>query len=305
MTNEIAIRDGFRLPDRQEVKDRLAAVQNFQALVKNSLVRGHDFGEIPGIKGVTLLKPGAEKIAKLMGLSDHYEVMDKLENWDTGLFSFTVKTKLVSMQTGEVVSEGIGESNTYESKYRYRWLWPDAAKKEYAPEELEQFVTRTIKARGNWVTQYRVENDDLYSLRNTVLKMAKKRSLVDASLSAGRLSDIFTQDIEEIAIDGEYREVDEGASGRNNGNGAAFDADGNRTFANTGMLMKAARDELKFSSGEVCERLGVERPTEIGQIFANLSDAWQRLQPIPSDDGPVPDNVAESQGLDPYILDDL
>ena len=39
-----------------------------------------------------------------------------------------------------------------------------------------------------------------YTLVNTILKMAKKRALVDATLSAGRLSNIFTQDIEDMGL---------------------------------------------------------------------------------------------------------
>ena len=39
---------------------------------------------------------------------------------------------------------------------------------------------------------------DPYSLINTMLKMAKKRALVDAVLSATRSSDLFTQDLEDM-----------------------------------------------------------------------------------------------------------
>ncbi len=39
---------------------------------------------------------------------------------------------------------------------------------------------------------------DAYTLDNTVLKMAKKRALIDATLLVASLSDIFTQDIEDM-----------------------------------------------------------------------------------------------------------
>jgi hypothetical protein len=39
---------------------------------------------------------------------------------------------------------------------------------------------------------------DPYSIDNTILKMAKKRSQVDASLTVASLSEIFTQDVEDI-----------------------------------------------------------------------------------------------------------
>lgn len=43
---------------------------------------------------------------------------------------------------------------------------------------------------------------DPYTMDNTVLKMAKKRALVDAALLVGSLSDIFTQDLEDMDISG-------------------------------------------------------------------------------------------------------
>lgn len=46
-------------------------------------------------------------------------------------------------------------------------------------------------------------NQDPFSIDNTVLKMAKKRALVDAALLVGSLSDIFTQDLEDMDLEGE------------------------------------------------------------------------------------------------------
>ena len=43
---------------------------------------------------------------------------------------------------------------------------------------------------------------DPYTMDNTVLKMAKKRALVDAALLVASLSDVFTQDLEDMDISG-------------------------------------------------------------------------------------------------------
>jgi len=43
---------------------------------------------------------------------------------------------------------------------------------------------------------------DPYTMDNTVLKMAKKRALVDAALLVASLSDVFTQDLEDMDING-------------------------------------------------------------------------------------------------------
>jgi hypothetical protein len=44
----------------------------------------------------------------------------------------------------------------------------------------------------------RVENPDIADVYNTVLKMAKKRAQVDATLTAVGASDLLTQDLEDL-----------------------------------------------------------------------------------------------------------
>jgi hypothetical protein len=44
---------------------------------------------------------------------------------------------------------------------------------------------------------------DPFTMDNTVLKMAKKRALIDATLLVASLSDVFTQDIEDMDLSGE------------------------------------------------------------------------------------------------------
>jgi len=60
---------------------------------------------------------------------------------------------------------------------------------------------------------YRVPNDDIFSQVNTILKMSKKRAMVDAALSAGRLSDLFTQDMEDTRQPGGGHEEPEAEPG--------------------------------------------------------------------------------------------
>jgi len=53
----------------------------------------------------------------------------------------------------------------------------------------------------------RYRNQDPYTLDNTVLKMAKKRALVDAALHVGSLSSIVTQDLEDFVDEPELQPV--------------------------------------------------------------------------------------------------
>ena len=51
-------------------------------------------------------------------------------------------------------------------------------------------------------SQYRIPNDEIPDLANTILKMAQKRALVAATLIATGLSDYFTQDLDDFVQPG-------------------------------------------------------------------------------------------------------
>lgn len=198
-TNEVEITrpvTALALPDEGQFRRDIQAINKFQQIVHATMVRDLDYGIIPGTQKPTLLKPGAEKIAKLLGLADQYEIMDKAEDWQKPFFRYLIKCRLVHVASGAVISEGLGECNSMESKYRYRWVGERDLPSGIDKSKLVSQERRS-KTGGHW-TVYRLDNEDIYSQVNTILKMAKKRALVDAALSAGRLSDVFTQDIEDI-----------------------------------------------------------------------------------------------------------
>lgn len=151
---------GISLIDNQEVSkmaDQLTAIANFQSMVEKNLKKDQDYGVIPGTQKPTLLKPGAEKIQMLMGVTSEYEVLNQIEDYDKGFFSYTVRATL--SKNGTKITEGLGSANTKEKRYI---------------------------------------NQDAFMLVNTVLKMAKKRAQVDATLTIASLSNVFTQDIEDM-----------------------------------------------------------------------------------------------------------
>ncbi|MCK4244937.1 MAG: hypothetical protein KAX20_04865, partial [Candidatus Omnitrophica bacterium] len=189
---EMVVTQDFSLVP-SDVKAQLDVIRNFQALVKQNLILEHDFGTIPGTKKPTLYKPGAEKIVKLMKCYDHHEILDKVEDWDKPLFSYTMRTTLFLLGTDHPISDGVGECNSMETKYYYKWVYES---------ELPKGMDKT-QFKKNQYGKYRVKNDpdEIATRKNTLLKMAKKRALVDAVLSASRLSDIFTQDMEDIQGD--------------------------------------------------------------------------------------------------------
>lgn len=178
MANEVATRGNSTLDlvmsaNIEQVSQQLQAIDNFQIVVQKTLRPEQDFGTIPGTNKPTLLKPGAEKILMLMGLTSEYEIVDKVEDYERGFFAYTVKSSL--LKNGQLITEGFGSANTKENRYRQN---------EWDPVERKKV----------WNGDYQ----DPYTLVNTVLKMAKKRAQVDAALTVGSLSNVFTQDVEDM-----------------------------------------------------------------------------------------------------------
>ncbi|MCK9435734.1 MAG: hypothetical protein M0Q12_00835 [Synergistaceae bacterium] len=193
------------LPEKDVVRHELQSINAFQAIVHETLKAGLDYGTIPGTKRPTLLKPGAEKITKLLGLCDTYDILQQTENWEKPFFYYQVRCNLTTA-SGLLICQGLGSCNSMETKYRYRWLWPDEA--EAMPGfHKENWPKKLVKGKGGHkIPQYRFDNEEIYSQVNTLLKMGKKRAMIDAALSAGRLSELFTQDIEDMegVINAEY-----------------------------------------------------------------------------------------------------
>ncbi len=208
--------NALTLPDEGTFRRDIEAINRFQQVVHKTMVPDLDYGIIPGTSKPTLLKPGAEKIAKLLGLSDQYIILSQQEDWAKPFFRYLIKCQLVHVNSGALISEGMGECNSMEGKYRWR-----DSKRKCPVCGVEAIIKGKAEYGGGWICFKkqggcgvkfddgdetiedqkigRVENDDIYSQVNTILKMAKKRALVDAALSAGRLSDVFTQDMEDLA----------------------------------------------------------------------------------------------------------
>jgi hypothetical protein len=188
--NALSIIDGV---DIQQVAATMQNIAKFQTVIQKTLKQNHDFGIIPGTPKPTLLKPGAEKILMLLGITSEYDILEKVEDYEKEIFAYTVKCTL--LKGNLKVTEGIGSCNSKEDKYRYRWVYEDDLPPGADKESLKK------KTYGNTV-KYKVENDDICSQANTILKMAKKRAQIDATLTVAALSEIFTQDLEDMDIHG-------------------------------------------------------------------------------------------------------
>lgn len=176
-----------------DMKTKLELVRKF---FKEVMVEGQDYGVIPGTDKPSLLKAGAEKLCELYGFAPVVKQIEEERNVENGFYQARVTVALVHRRSGTVVAEGVGQANTMESRYRWRWV-PEWKLPEGVDKSVLVWEWRKDK-EGRKFKVYRLENQDPWSLWNTVLKMAKKRALVDATLSATRSSGIFTQDAEDL-----------------------------------------------------------------------------------------------------------
>ncbi len=149
------------------VEEAKAFENEMDRFIKTALISGRDYGKVPYGDKPTLFKSGAEKIQIFLGLIARAEIVNRIEDYNAGFFSYEAKVFLIDYN-GVVRAEGVGICNTKEGKY--------------------------LKSNG-------------YAVMNTVLKMAKKRALVDAVLNVAALSARFTQDME----DGMSQEPDKAA----------------------------------------------------------------------------------------------
>lgn len=212
--DDLALTPIFNLETAQ---NRLAELQKF---VKFYLKEEEDFGTIPGTAKPTLYKPGADKLCDIYGLADTYRITNRTEDWGSNLFDYEVECTLINRRNLRLVATGLGSCNSYEGKYRWRdtkrkcplcgketvikgreeygggWLcWKKDGKSDGCGSKWPDGATEIESQQVG-----RVENDDIPTLKNTLLKMAKKRAKVDAVLSATRSSGIFTQDIEDWTV---------------------------------------------------------------------------------------------------------
>jgi hypothetical protein len=202
---------------KSEVQGVVTQVQEIQLLMKEAMKEGEHYGTIPGCGDKkVLLKSGAEKLCLLFHIAPEYKI--EKTDLDRGHREYMITCRLVNRDTGIFLGEGVGLCSSMEKKYGYR----QGTRK--CPNCGEETIKRSKFDNEGWycfakiggcgakfnpddteITNQetgRIDNPDLPDTFNTVLKLAKKRALVDATLTATAASDIFTQDLEdEVAVE--------------------------------------------------------------------------------------------------------
>ena len=193
------------------VKEILDQVKLIQDVMRSVMVENEHYGTIPGCGDKkTLLQPGAQKLTMTFRLAPEYVIQEV--NLERGHKEYRVICTLKSIQSGTFVGQGVGCCSSLESKYRYR-----GGTRKCPKCGKDTIIIGKAEYGGGWLcfgkkggcgakwadgaqeiesqSMERQENPDPADTFNTVLKMAKKRAYVDATITATAASDIFTQDI--------------------------------------------------------------------------------------------------------------
>jgi len=167
-------------------------VRMLDDLYRNLLQKDVDYGILPGTDKPSMFKPGAELLARRIGLEassrQEKEIVDRVDPYIQYDYLFEV------FYEGQKIADGRGTCNSLEPKYALRWYYEREIPPKYKKEELEVRRTRNGSVQyGAPVSKYTT-----FGLANTIMKMALKRSYIDAILRATGASRIFSQDIEEL-----------------------------------------------------------------------------------------------------------
>ncbi len=190
MENELIIRDERKPLTAAMIKGQ---VQLIQEVMEAVMIEGKHYGVIPGTPKPTLYKPGAEKLLAtfLIGADPSANIED-LSNDDE--IRYRVAVKGFRQATGDLLGVGIGECSSNEEKYKWRKPVCDSEFDE-APTERKRIAWKKGDKGPYQQKQIRMNPSDV---ANTILKMAKKRALVDMCLTITAASDIFDQDLEDL-----------------------------------------------------------------------------------------------------------
>jgi hypothetical protein len=152
-----------------------------QTVMREVMRKDVDYGQVPGTQGLSLYKPGAEKLGVIFGLAPRYDVADLSEN---GEVTYRVTCELYSRETGLLLGSGLGECSSLEEKY----AWRSATGK---PEFNETAADRRRVKHTRGGKSFDQVRQDPANVRHTVLSQASKRALVGATRAVTGASDMF------------------------------------------------------------------------------------------------------------------
>lgn len=219
------------------VRQRIREIREF--IVRGLLEKGIDYGKIPGVDKPMLFKAGCEMLLLNYEIVVDPPEIDDRSDFEKGIFRYRIMLRGYDKNTRIYVGMGVASCSSFETKYRYRWLYsyklPESMKTlgfnpqtgKFDPEILKKIwiaekgddAFRFKEYQGVSRPQWRIENPDTWDLENTILKQSITRALRALTLNVTGADRLFVneKDLEELGmsdlddidfVEGEYKEVD-------------------------------------------------------------------------------------------------
>lgn len=212
----IAQREEPRTLSLTQVKAGLAAIRQ---VMHECMTEGQDFGKVPGCGDKPgLFQPGAQKLSMMFQLCPEVQ---KEEITDYPNFHRGYRL-VVRVTNGSKFADGVGECSTMESKYRYRngsLKCPECGKESVLKSKNPGDGYFCWAKKGGCGAKFalddegitgqstgKVENENPADHWNTARKMAFKRGFVHAIINATNTSELWSQDLEDLAANGVVRD---------------------------------------------------------------------------------------------------
>ena len=235
------------------------------------------YGVIKGTQKPTLYKPGAELLFVLFRV--HGEpIIEDLSTDDC--IRYRVKMRGEHMPTGQTVGWGVGECSTDEDKYKWRAC--------VSQDEWEE--TPSDRRRWNFKSQVNQVRTNPADAANTILKMAEKRAKCDCALSFSAASDVFSQDLDDLAEWLREKETGEASDLPEHGKagtkppqrkpvapGAPAQADPARKIDDKQLaVLKSHADAKGVGENAICAQFKVDRLEDLPFAQLNPALTWIR-----------------------------
>lgn len=182
------------LPDMQIMSVELmtARINAIQQVTRAKMIQDVHYGVIPGTQKPTLYKAGAEMLLTMFGIGPKVEIQDLSSG---SRIKYRVIVTGIHIASDRTIGQGVGECSSGEEKYQWRNA---ICAEEFAVTPDDRKRVKWARGRNNSTYQTEQIRTNADDLSNTVLKMAKKRALIDMTLTALGVSDLFSQDIEDM-----------------------------------------------------------------------------------------------------------
>jgi hypothetical protein len=182
----------------ENLRARLLRILEVQ---KNVMKKDIDYGIIPGCEKPSLFKPGSEILLVTFVLAAlEPKIIDLCTENER---RYRVLTTIVLQGSQIPLGTGVGECSSNEEKYKWRKAVCNEEWEETPIDLRREKWFKSKDGRPAWKQkQIRTNPSDV---ANTILKMAKKRSMIDGTLQVTAASHVFTQDIEDMSR--EFQEV--------------------------------------------------------------------------------------------------